>query len=198
MTPTLRAMAVPDPAERWEALAFEVVSGAVLLPHVRVVLAAPRLSVTIEGVAQLPDGLALAPAEPAWAAHSDHPNGAMGIDHVVAVTPEFDATVAALEGVGLPLKRIRDAGSFRQGFRRLGEPILEVVEARQAPAPAWWGLTVTVADLNALPEDLISSPKPAVQPGRFIATARSPGTPLAFITPDPESPLGPAHARPLS
>ncbi len=183
MTPTLRAVAVPDPAERWSALGFELVAGAVLLPGVRVVLNAPRMAVAIDGVVNLPDGLVLQ-APPAGAPiASTHPNGAIGIDHVVAVTPEFDATALALESAGLALRRVRDAGGFRQGFRRLGGTILELVEATQAPAPAWWGLTITVAELDALPPDLVGSPKPAVQPGRLIATARSAGTPLAFMTP---------------
>jgi hypothetical protein len=182
VTATLTAVAVPDPVERWEALGFEIVAGEVLLPHVRVILDATALAVAIDGIEVLPDGLAMADPEPVASVYGAHPNAAIGIDHVVALTPDFDATVAALEGVGLPLKRIRDAGSFRQGFRRLGGTILELVEAHQAPALAWWGLTVTVPDLGALPEDLVSPPKPAVQPGRFIATARSPGTPLAFIT----------------
>ena len=60
---------------------------------------------------------------------TDHPNGAMGIDHVVVTTPEFDRTAAALEDAGVPLRRIRDAGGFRQGFRRLGPAIVEIVEA---------------------------------------------------------------------
>ena len=32
-----------------------------------------------------------------------HPNGALGIDHVVAITPDFDRTSAALADAGLPL-----------------------------------------------------------------------------------------------
>ena len=43
----------------------------------------------------------------------------------------------------MPLRRIRDAGGFRQGFRRLGPAILELVEALGAPdavdAPAGRG-----------------------------------------------------------
>jgi hypothetical protein len=184
MTPTLRSVAVPDGADRWAALGFEVIAGAVLLPGVRVVFDAPRMAVTIDGVRSLPDGLAL-DVQPATAlVHTAHPNGAIAIDHVVAITPDFDATAAALDSSGLALKRVRDAGGFRRGFRRLGGPILELVEASQAPAPAWWGLTITVAELGALPADLISPPKPAVQPGRLITTARSPGTPLAFMTPE--------------
>jgi hypothetical protein len=184
MKPILTAVSVPDRAERWEALEFEVVAGAVVLPDVSVLLQASRMAVTIDGITELPEGLALAeaPATAVERRYRAHPNAATGIDHVVAVTPHFDATAAALDTVGIPLRRVRDAGGFRQGFRRLGAPILELVEAPQAPATAWWGLTLTVPDLGALPEDLVSPPKPAVQPGRFIATARSPGTPLAFIT----------------
>ncbi len=182
MTPTLRAVAVPDPVERWSALGFELVAGAVVLPGVRVVLDAPRMAVAIDGVVNLPDGLVLQPPPAGVPVASAHPNGAIGIDHVVAVTPDFDATALALESAGLALRRVRDAGGFRQGFRRLGGPILELVEASQAPTTAWWGLTVMVSDLDALPADLVSPPKPAVQPGRLIATARSAGTPLAFMT----------------
>jgi hypothetical protein len=185
VNPTLTAVAVPDGIERWETLGFEIAGDAVLLPSVRVLLGAPRMAVTIDGVTELPEGLALDAAPPIAPVHRAHPNGATGIDHVVAITPDFDTTVAALESCGLPLKRTRDAGGFRQGFRRLGAPILELVEARKAPAPAWWGLTITVPDLSALPEDLVGRPKPAVQPGRLIVTARSPGTPLAFITAEP-------------
>ena len=58
-----------------------------------------------------------------------HPNGAVGIDHVVVATPDFDRTAAALDAAGLGLRRVRDAGGFRQGFRRLGPAILELVEA---------------------------------------------------------------------
>jgi hypothetical protein len=184
MTPSLRAVAVPDECERWVALGFEVIAGAVALPGVRVILDAPRMAVAIDGIVSLPDGLVLESGQPIDLDFSGHPNGAIGIDHVVAVTPEFDATAAALDSAGLALRRVRDAGGFRQGFRRLGGPILELVEASQAPATAWWGLTVTVADIGAFPADLIGSPKPAVQPGRLIATARSAGTPLAFITPE--------------
>ncbi len=176
-------MRVADPPERWSALGFEVVAAAVLLPGVRVELGADRMSVAIEGVAELA-GLELHQSEPPAPADSAHPNRALGIDHVVAFTPDFDRTATQLEQAGLPLRRIRDAGGFRQGFRRLGGPILEIVENERVAAPEWWGLTLTVETLDQLPADLISAPKAAVQPGRLIATARSPGTPLAFMTPE--------------
>jgi hypothetical protein len=90
------------------------------------------------------------------------------------------------------LRRIRDAGGFRQGFRRLGPAILELVETVDAPAgPArFWGLTLIASDLDALAErlgDRLRPIKDAVQPGRRIATLdRSAGlrTNVAFMTPE--------------
>jgi hypothetical protein len=99
------------------------------------------------------------------------------MDHVVIATPDFDRTAAALSKTNLALKRVRDAGSFRQGFRRIGGAILELVEAKDAPpGPArFWGLVVIVSDLQGLKDRLVDDlgdPKPAVQPGRQIATLR--------------------------
>ena len=118
------------------------------------------------------------------------PNGAeRHIDHVVVVSPDFDRTAAALDAAGLPLRRIRDAGSFRQGFRRLGPAILELVEVNDVPdrPAAFWGLVVTVADLDALALTLgkrLNAVHDAVQPGRRIATMRpfdKRGPALAFM-----------------
>jgi hypothetical protein len=96
----------------------------------------------------------------------------------------------------LELRRIREApGGIRQGFRRLGQAILELVEVRDAPNPVeparFWGLVVVVSDLDALSGRLgeqLSAPKAAVQPGRRISTLRasaglSPA--VAFMTPEP-------------
>jgi hypothetical protein len=113
------------------------------------------------------------------------------IDHVVVVSPDFDRTSAALGAAGMPLRRIRDAGGFRQGFRRLGPAILELVEARDVPdGPAtFWGLAVTVPDLDALADSLgdrLGTVRDAGQPGRRIATVRSVagiGPALAFMDP---------------
>jgi hypothetical protein len=70
---------------------------------------------------------------------------------------------------------VRDAGGFRQGFRRLGPAILEIVEAPKMPVgPArFWGLVVVVADLVGVRARLaphVSEIREAVQPGRHIAT----------------------------
>jgi hypothetical protein len=133
----------------------------------------------------------LLPAQPVPAAQ---PNGALGIDHVVVTTPDFDRTARALEQAGLGLRRVRDGERGRQGFRRLGPAILELVEVgapdRSGPA-RFWGLVVIVSDLEALAErlgDHLGRPRAAVQPGRRIATLRPSagiGPALAFMTPEP-------------
>jgi hypothetical protein len=123
---------------------------------------------------------------------SVHPNGVIGIDHFVIVTPDFDRTAAALDSAGMPFRRVRDAGGFRQGFRRLGPAILEVVEALKMPPglARFWGLTFVASDLDqlaALLGDHLHAPKEAVQPGRRIATLdRSAGlsVPVAFMSPE--------------
>ena len=109
------------------------------------------------------------------------------MDHVVVVTPEFESTRAALAGAGMALKRVAEIRGTRMGFRRIGPAILELVEAPAAPGPAFWGLTIVVRDLDELGRRLdahLGEIRPAVQPGRRIATVRpSAGltTNLAFM-----------------
>ncbi len=133
-------------------------------------------------------------------AHGDvpggpHPNGAIRIDHLVVFTPDLERTTGSLEEAGIERRRVREAetgdGPLRQGFFRLGEVILEVVEhARVEPGPArFWGITFTVADLDASAQlfgDRLGSIRDAVQPGRRIATVRREaglGLPVALISP---------------
>jgi len=69
-------------------------------------------------------------------------------------------------------------------FVRFGELVVEVVQA--GGPPRFWGLTVVVADLDSLAGPLLGSARPAVQPGRRIATvSRDAGlsVALALITP---------------
>jgi hypothetical protein len=124
----------------------------------------------------------------------DHPLGIAGFDHVVVMTSSLERTCGAVEAAtGAPLKRVREAGpGVRQGFHRLGEVIVEVVETARVTAPtaAFWGFVWNVHDLHAvcdrLGPDVIGLPKAAVQPGRFIATVRADvglGLPLALMTP---------------
>ncbi|HWO15119.1 MAG TPA: hypothetical protein VNM89_00205 [Solirubrobacterales bacterium] len=148
------------------------------------------------------DGLATArsdrplPGEP-----SVHPNGIAALDHVVAITPALDRTIAVLQDAGLDLRRIREeptpAGAPRQAFFRLGATILEVVQEPPeaiergggTDRPAFfWGLALVAPNLDATVAglgDRVSEVRAAVQPGRRIATLRrSAGllVPVALIT----------------
>lgn len=122
------------------------------------------------------------------------PNGVVGLDHVVVTTPDLDRTVAAFESSGVPLRRVRDAGGgITQAFFRLGPVIVEVVghgeggPDRSGPATLW-GLTFTVSDLDATATFLgerLRPAKPAVQPGRRIATldrSAASAVPMAFMS----------------
>jgi hypothetical protein len=140
------------------------------------------------------DGLSTELSEAAAPEPASHPNGALRIDHIVVFTPELGRTSAALEGAGLSLRRIREPDEpgppARQAFFRLGEVILEVVEAPQVgEGPArFWGLTLCVSDIDAcagLLGDRLGEVRDAVQPGRRIATVRSEaglGVPVALIS----------------
>ena len=127
----------------------------------------------------------------------------MLIDHLVAFTPDLDRTIAALRGAGLDLRRVREeptpGGAPRQAFFRLGELILEVVQAPAGtrvasrsgrPGPALGHLLRRRRprrDAATLGE-LLGTPRDAVQPGRRIATLRREaglGPAIAFMTPRP-------------
>jgi hypothetical protein len=147
------------------------------------------------------DGLETERSSAPAPAGSEHENGAVAIDHVVVISPDLDRTSAALQEAGFDLRRLREGdtpgGSQRQAFFRMGELILEVVEApagtkvaADPDGPArLWGLAFLVEDLAtpaaALGERL-GEPRDAVQPGRRIATVASAaglGPAVAFMTP---------------
>jgi hypothetical protein len=143
------------------------------------------------------DGLPFAPAAAARTAADPHPNGVTQIDHVVVLTPDLERTTDAFERLGVERRRLRkvetDDGTLRQGFFRLGEVILEVVEHRRVePGPArFWGITFAVENLDACAELLgnrLGPIRDAVQPGRRIATVRPAaglGLPVALISAPP-------------
>lgn len=147
------------------------------------------------------DGLPTEISERAVRAQADpHPNGVASIDHVVATSPDLDRSVARLKAAGLDLRRIREqptpAGAPRQAFFRLGREILEVIQEPQEIAQArgeaaslrFWGLALAVRDLEKTVAELgerVGPIKPAVQPGRQIATLRRQAglaIPLALIS----------------
>jgi hypothetical protein len=195
----LAGLSISDSPERWAALGFavddvgETIVGAVRL---RLGIAPPGQGIVSweltgpTGSGDL-DGLATAVAGVHRRPPGQHANGALGVDHVVITCPDFDGFVATLDARGMGLRRTAERGGRRQGFRRLGGPIMEIVEAPEAPAPAFWGLTFTVRDLDALVARgrFVGEPRDAVQPGRRIATvSREAGlsTRVAFMDPEPE------------
>jgi hypothetical protein len=191
----LAGLTLADAPEDWRALGFTVDDAReVSLGGVTLTLgdsAAPARGITRWTLRHAPelDHVPTAITARPPAAPVEHPNGALSVDHVVIVTPDFDGSAAVLAAHGLELRRTRQAGDRRQGFRRLGPAIMELVEAPEAPAVAFWGLTIVVCDLVALARTHteVSDPRPAVQPGRQIATVdRSAGlsTRLAFMDPE--------------
>jgi hypothetical protein len=182
-----------DEPARWEALGFTLEGGACQLGSVIVGFTGHGRGIvewSLRGVSSTElDGLATTLSErPVPGEPPEHANGALAVDHVVAMSPSLDRTVAALQAAGLDLRRVREeptpAGAPRQAFFRLGEVILEVVQEPEEvlaghggpDRPArLWGLALSFGDLERAVERLgehASPVRPAVQPGRQIATVR--------------------------
>jgi hypothetical protein len=203
--PELVALEIADPPERWEALGFSVSPDRVIeLGGVTLRLGAEGEGIvawTLRGIDETSsiDGLPTrvidesVGREGKGGQHGDdapgHPNGAIAVDHVVIVTPDFDHTADAVAAAGMPLRRLSERNGARQGFRRLGPAIMEIVQAPEVGVTQFWGLVVIVSDLDALAErlgDLLRETRPAVQPGRRIAPLRSKaglGPAVAFMDP---------------
>ena len=193
----------------WERAGFLVGDGVAKAGSVRVRLVGEDggrglVSWSLREVASTSlDGLPTELSDRAAVVSPAHPNGVTAIDHVVVFSPQLDRTVSALRAAGLDLRRVREeptpAGAPRQAFFRLGEVILEVIQAPDgSPLLAdpdgpsrLWGISFLVDDLEATAAalgDLLGEPRPAVQPGRRIATARREarlGLPVAFMSPRP-------------
>lgn len=211
---TIAALTVADEPAAWAALGFAVDGDGCRIGGVRLRFAGRAagrgiVGWTLRGAASAQlDGLptTVADGDGAPAAAAVHPNGVVAIDHVVVITPALERTVAALRAAGLDLRRIREqptpAGAPRQAFFRLGAELVEVVqEPPEAVArgggpdrPAFfWGLALRVDDLRAAVARLgparVGAVRPAVQPGREIATLRRGAglaVPVALMTPPPE------------
>jgi hypothetical protein len=191
LRPSVDSLYVADPPDAWEALGFTVVDGVVAVGGVRIQLGAAGSGIvgwSLRGVAAGDlDGLPTrqsSSVEPV--PDVDHPNGAVAVDHVVALTPAFDRTLAALRAAGLDYRRTRAAGGGRQqAFFVMGPCLLELA----GPADGgvrFWGLTVVVSELDAVAGPLGCRVRDAVQPGRRIATvppSAGLSVPLALMTP---------------
>jgi hypothetical protein len=190
LTVTVDEIRVADPADTWTTAGFGVDPDDVCrIGGVRVRLVGRDHGTGIVGwsLRGLPadsplDGIPTVRSEATAAEPAMHANGVTAIDHVVLMSPDLERTVGSLAAVGLAPRRERDAElggrRVRQIFFRLGEVILEVVgspeTAREGPATLW-GVTYVVADLDATASffgDCAAPVKPAVQPGRRIATLR--------------------------
>ncbi len=191
--PTIDELTLADDPARWAALGFDLAGETCRLGAVNLRLAGRESGRGITGWSlrglrdTALDGLPTShstqpPRTPATA----HPNGVVAIDHIVAISPVLDRSVLALQAAGLDLRRIREqptpAGAPRQAFFRLGAELLELVQepdrvleqAGEATRPAhFWGLALRVEDIERSAARFaphISPPRPAVQPGRQIAT----------------------------
>lgn len=206
---TIDELTVADEPETWAAIGFALEGRTCVIGDVRIhLVGADSASAGLNGwslraiEANELDGLPTRSSdrEPPGEQPA-HPNGVTAVDHVVAITPELQRSVSSLEAAGLDLRRIREeptpAGAPRQAFFRLGATILEVVqepddavERGGVDRPAFfWGLALIAPDLDETVAGLgnqVSAVRPAVQPGRRIATLRrSAGLslPVALMTP---------------
>jgi hypothetical protein len=210
VAPTLDDLTVADTPDAWRACGFQVAGDTCVVGDTRIRLVGGDAGKGLTGwslrdidATEL-DGLSTTRSDrPPPSEQPVHSNGIARLDHVVAITPALDRTVAALQGAGLDLRRIREeptpAGAPRQAFFRLGTVILEVVQEPEeaiersgGDRPAFfWGLALVAPDLDATVASLgdrVSEIRPAVQPGRRIATLRrSAGltVPIALMTAPP-------------
>jgi hypothetical protein len=195
-SPTIDELTIADEPERWRELGFNVADGFCRLAGVRLRLAGAPAGRGIVGwslrdlASTELDGLPTTRSERPAASGpaAPHPNGVLAIDHIVAVSPSLDRSVRALRAAGLDLRRVREestpAGAPRQAFFRLGAEILELVQEPEDVAERaggadrrafFWGLALRAQELERTVEWLganVGSIRPAVQPGRRIASLR--------------------------
>lgn len=193
----LAAIALPGESEPWRRLGFTVdAAGRVPLANGALTLGGDASTLLVEHDGVLPgdvDGVPIRAGDVVDGV--DHANGAFEIDHVVVMTDSLERTTSAIEeGLGLERRRIRETPTVRQAFHRFADQggvrgcIVEVVENARVERPGVWGLVVNVVDLDefvSVAGDLVGDPKPAVQPGRRIATVRGAaglGTAMAVMS----------------
>lgn len=198
---TIERIQVGDEPDAWRAAGFELDHDRSTVGDLRLVCTGQhdRTSWTLRGpgstvgdVDGIPTAVTdLEPPEP-----TTHPNGVIGVDHLVIGSPDLDRTTRAFEQLGVECRRVRDAGTqtrpMQQRFFRLGPVILEVVGAPEPTGDgpsSLWGFAFTVDDLDASVDALgpaCGRAKDAVQPGRRIATVRTRdlgiSTPIALMS----------------
>jgi hypothetical protein len=201
-SPTIAELVVGASPQHWRAAGFDVdADNRVVIGTVTIRLEADGdrgiASWSLRGsVTSAIDGLATTSSTEDLPDAPAHPNHVVAIDHLVVLTPDLDRTIDALAEQGLELRRVRegpagDGREVKQAFFRMAEVILEVVATGgggdDEPAQ-FWGLTFLSDDLDAtlasLGPDRVSEARPAVQPGRRIATVRESaglGVPVALM-----------------
>lgn len=206
--PALAGLTVSGDRSAWTAAGFAVDGTGLRLGSVSVRTAeAPGVTgIVAWSLTGVDDGvvdglLTLEAQSPSPPDRSGHPNTTTAIDHLVVASPHLDRTTEALGALGIELRRVRDAGRMEQRFFRIGEVILELIGrpgAAGAGPAAFWGLALTVADIDAaaaLLGDHLGPVTDAVQPGRRIATLRHEAVgvpvPVAFLSPPPPRPSPP-------
>ena len=203
MAVTIDELLVADEPAAWRSAGFTLEGDLCRIGAVRVRLVGrdrgtgvvgwslrdvPEERLVVGALDGLPTTVSTAPPVEA----AEHALGVTGLDHVVLASPDLARTVAALEAVGLDVRRERvttlGGRPLRQIFFRLGEVVLEVIGAPDAtesgPATVW-GLTHTVADIDAaaaLLGEHTGRVKDAVQPGRRITTVRHKALDISVAT----------------
>jgi hypothetical protein len=205
--PTVDELFIAAAPDTWRDAGFEVSGDTCEIGMVRLRLEGEGAgrgitAWSVRDLAELDlDGLDTRASQAPPAAGGAHPNGTLSIDHLVVITPDLDRSTAVLQAAGFDLRRLREGetpgGSRRQAFFRMGELILELVEApagtkiaADPTGPArLWGISFLVAELDAPAAalgDSLGEPRDAVQPGRQIATVATQaglGPAIAFMTP---------------
>jgi hypothetical protein len=193
---------IEAPVEPWQRIGLTVVDDVTQVGSIRLRFVPGDRGVVGWGLAGLPaeaadiDGLSTYAAPSSTDGPPPNAMGASSFDHIIVTTSSLDRTCGAIHAAtGEELKRIREGENFRQGFHRLGEAVVEVVETARVTAEhaSFGGFVLNVDDLPGLSErlglDVISEPRIAVQTGRHIASFRGSlglGVPFAVMTPPPE------------
>lgn len=165
--PELEELYVPGSADAWERAGFTVIDGVIPVAGVRI-----RPGMEPWWMTGTPD-----------APEVEHPNGVIGIDHIVVLTDDFDFSVERFREAGFDYRRTRDAGEGRrQAFFVFGPCLLELTGPFRLGGERLWGVTLVAPDLSGFGGRV----KDAVQPGRQITVIPEEAgleIPVAVMTP---------------